>query len=91
MSKEILYHLIEDYIAGRISDEEFSSSFERVYNFDTDDDDFTAVEQLVFKDLFDNAILFSPFEDDIRAFSEYVSGQRLRLAAERAREALRKN
>jgi hypothetical protein len=83
-----LYWLIDLFLSGHHNIRTFCSEFERTYNFEVDRTELSADELAVFGELFDKVVMYSPFEDELKIYARYVSGQQVREAAAAARANL---
>jgi hypothetical protein len=83
-----LYWLIELYLSGHHDVGTFCREFEQTYNFEVDRSKLAANEQTVFRDLFDNVSLYSPFENELKAVPFYKSAAQIKAAVIAARSKL---
>jgi hypothetical protein len=82
-----LYWLIDLFLSDHHNVRTFCSEFERSYNFEVDRAELSAEELFVFGGLFNKVVMYSPFEDDLKAYPAYVDGTQIRevVLAARAR------
>lgn len=67
---------------------EFCDAFERSYNFEVEKSDLREDERRIFQALFDEVVLYSPFDDDRKRYAGYRDDAQIRRAAIRARSML---
>lgn len=83
-----LYWLIDLLLSDHHNVRTFCSEFERTYNQEIDRAELSADELAIFGGLFDKVVMYSPFEDELKRYPLYVSGQQVREAAATARANL---
>lgn len=83
-----LLGLVDAFLGGELSTQEFCDRFEDEFNFRTQRTDFEPGQEQIFQALFDEVVLYSPYEDDRAAYSGYRDEQAILRAARRARVAL---
>jgi hypothetical protein len=83
-----MYWLIELYLSGHHDVGTFCKEFEQTYNFEVDRSKLAANEQTVFRDLFDKVVLYSPFENELKAVPFYESAGQIKAAVIAARSNL---
>jgi hypothetical protein len=76
-----LYWLIDLFLSDHHNVRTFCSEFARTYNFEVDRARFSADELVVFGDLFDKVVMYSPFDDDLKNYPLYVDAKQIREAA----------
>jgi len=67
-NKRKLYWLINHYLADKISAEDFTSEYDRVYNIELDKDTLSHKEHDAFRNLSPIVGRFSPFEEDLMKY-----------------------
>lgn len=83
-----LYWLINLFLSNHLDVRTFCQEFEQTYNFDVDRSELSADELAAFGRLFDNAVMYSPFEDERKVYPGYVGETQVRKAALAARATL---
>ena len=83
-----LRDLLEAFLNGGLTANEFSRRFETAYNLDTDREALTTAEQTSFERLFDAVVWYSPFPDERAVIPHYKSEAQIEQAAKVARSEL---
>ena len=71
--KEKLMYLLEHYQKGNYATVTFTDEFDRIYNFETDDDSLSSEEERLMGELAIITSRFSEFEEDLKIPNMYFS------------------
>jgi CRISPR/Cas system CSM-associated protein Csm2 small subunit len=69
-ARDKLVALLKEYANGRDT-QEFCSAYEHTFNFEIDQGELTDNEFRIFQTVFDEVVLYSPFEDDRARYPGY--------------------
>jgi hypothetical protein len=86
--KAKLYWLIRLCVSGHHDVGTFCKEFETTYNFEVDKAELSAAERLVFRELFDRVVLYSPLKSDLETYPLYQSAQKIGEAVAAAQSKL---
>ncbi|HKP75839.1 MAG TPA: hypothetical protein VJT67_09880 [Longimicrobiaceae bacterium] len=76
-ARDKLVALLEEYANGRDT-QEFCSAYEHAFNFEIDQGALPDSELRIFQTVFDEVVLYSPFEDDRAKYPGYRDEQAIR-------------
>lgn len=76
--KRILYWLIEQYLSNNMNEINFCREFYAIFTNKIDMDSLTDVEYNIFSDLFDTVARFSPYDEDRKLWSGFISAEKLK-------------
>ncbi|MGH8437405.1 MAG: hypothetical protein ACRERX_23760 [Pseudomonas sp.] len=79
-----LSSVIRAFLEGELNEKDFSERFERLYNLEVDRTTLSPEVANLFEDLFNEVVLYSPFEEDRKKYAGYRDERAIRKAALRA-------
>ena len=73
----VIKRLIESVLERRMAVSVFCEEFERIYNFELEKEKLSEKEKIVFKNLFNKVVYYSPFFEELEGIPNYVSDQEI--------------
>jgi hypothetical protein len=86
---ELLHKLLSDFLGGRIDTALFCDNFETAFNFDVNRNELTPTEEVVFRQLFEQVVYYSPFPEERAQIPNYKSKEQILEAGREAEILLR--
>jgi hypothetical protein len=86
--REKLYWLMDLLLADHHDAGTFCKEFERAYNFEVDKASLSGAERRAFSELFDLAVLYSPYPEERKLVPQYRSGAQIRDVVRQTRRML---
>ena len=83
-----LQQLIQGYLTGERTTEDFAARFETAFNLELDQETISQEEQAILQELFDEVVWYSPFPDERDQYPGYRDEAAIRSTAVKAAEAL---
>lgn len=90
MNPNDLRDLVESFVDGRLSVQDFCNAFERAWNFEVERADFTAEQRQALEQLFDGVVLFSPLPRESWGYPKYRDANEILHVAQDALRGLAK-
>lgn len=80
--------LVDTFLSGELSTQDFCERFEEEFNLRSRRTDLEPRHDEIFQALFEEVVLYSPYEDDRAAYPRYRDERAILVAAENARTAI---